>query len=83
MRINALPVDLVVFIMHLYIVLHIIVQCMTDQIFSTTVQETGRAGEDNIFTYLYNYCNYTSSWLLAQWHAFLFRLLFKDGFLLA
>ena len=33
--------------------------------------------------YLYNCCNYTSLWLLVQWHVFIFRLVFKDGFLLA
>ena len=52
-----------VFIMHLYIVLHIIVQCLTDQIFSTTVQETGHAGKDNVFIYfiIIHHCDYWHS----------------------
>ena len=50
--VNALPMGLPVFIIHLYIVLHVIVQCTTDQIYITTVQETGHTGENNIFIYI-------------------------------
>ena len=52
---------------------------MAVQMYVTTVQETG---ESNIFIFIIH-CNYTSLWLVAQWHAFLFGLVFKDGFFLA
>ena len=61
MQVNALPVEFVVFVMHLYIVLHILVQCMTDQIFYTAVHETGHTGEDNVFVIIHH-CDY---WLMA------------------
>ena len=78
-----------VFIYNAFIVLYVIVQGspiiftwlfrFMSQLFKKQVKA--------IYLYIYYifiiHCNYTSLWLVAQWHAFLFRLVFKDGFLLA